>query len=934
MACDDTTKVHSTKPEVYSVEIVATPHQPYYELGDSVRLRYVVRDRDGRELGNIGATWDNPPETEVQAQGNQEFLFIKQGFFTWSVTLEAPYLLRASATLEVRRSPASIAITVDPERDLYGIGDHVTLGYIVKDRDGLEMGDVEVAWMNPSPQEVDFLGSQSFKFVQDGLFTWTAIVIDYPELKDSVSLRVDATGPALVIDYPERGDTILGGDADNLVTVIGSVHDGMGGVESVTIRTNILPITPVDLEENGSFTIPTAAVQGLNVVVIEATDYEGNTTSTSRAYHYSSDFFAFTEDTQGRDLLPDLHNARITDQALDRGSPIDDPPYDPCRFDAQGQYYCDEIRDLATLHELALNNLDFSELNPGREFNFPLFDEAWQFNIGNIEVKAIIEGDFDLDFVTTQLDVGVAKVEQMKSYDGGIHSRVSYYPTRGENGVETPGLEVDLGVTGALSFNVWLDLYEPDLQLLLCIAAWNICNDEHPHDCLGDYLLSCSSNPTPLASAVSSFDTPLLVKLASQSMHVDADLTIGLNQESREAEVALSNFTFDFDPGSMDVSALEDLTINIGTIQIAGRVIELGTYNFPTTFVSDMVEEMLEPLMNNFTPLVSALISEAFTCEDRESPVCFLIPFMKDMLDGFVVQADMDIRNPFERSAGEPLARTHLTTRRATLGFEADLGGKMAISARIDAERARNLEAHMDDDMLGLALSDGCLRGADGFAGYDVGEKTLQLAPAFDFINMGLYAIWYNGGMDLDLGAGAFELPADHGISDLVVQARMWLPPMLTGCASDTDSVVTGLGDLHLAVSMRLDGKDVYLAGFVSLMLPGQLTADSSGLGVIMNMEDDFSFFELEIERCTVNGLIADDDTREQVVSLVRNTLSRQLLEKLTGIGLDQLRELTPSYDISRFLRLPTDTAHLSIGGFEVHRDQTHTVLNGEFVRQ
>jgi len=501
--------------------------------------------------------------------------------------------------------------------------------------------------------------------------------------------------------------------------------------------------------------------------------------------------------------------------------------------------------------------------------------------------------------------------------------------------VETPGLEVALGMTGALSFRVWLDLYDPDLQLLLCVAAWNSCNDEPPYDCLGDYLLSCTHNPTPLASAVSSIDTPLLAKLSSQSMQVHADLDIGLNPDTREAEVALSDFLFDFAPASMDLSALEDVTINIGTIQIAGRIIDLGTWNFPTTFLSDIAEDMLEPLMNTFTPLVSALISESFTCDDRESPVCFLIPFMKDLLDGFEVEGDLDIRNPFDRSAAaEPLAATHLATQRTELGFLSGQGGTLTLSARIDAERARSIDSHSDDDMLGVALSDGCLSGEPGFAGYAIGQKSIQLAPAFDLINMALFAVWYNGGLDLDLGMGAFELPETWNIQDLVVQARMWLPPMLTACHSENEAVVTGLGDMHLAVSVRLNGKDVYLSGFASMLLPGRLVADSQGNSLVMNPGVDYSFYEFETERLTVNGLEPDAATREQVMDLVKNFIARQLLERLTGVGLAQTRELTPSYDISRFLLLPPESSYFTIGSLDVHRTGTHAVMNGEFLQR
>ena len=164
--------------------------------------------------------------------------------------------------------------------------------------------------------------------------------------------------------------------------------DGVSGpAVRLTLQVNAQAPIEVPILADGTFTWFAPAVFGLNLVQAELVDERENRITASRSFHYAGDFFSLDHDTQGRSMLESSLQVWLTDTALDRGTPGGAPPYDPCWFDA-GKYTCAEIRDLATVQELALNSLDFTALSPGSQFNFPLVDEAWHLKIGDLEIKA------------------------------------------------------------------------------------------------------------------------------------------------------------------------------------------------------------------------------------------------------------------------------------------------------------------------------------------------------------------------------------------------------------------------------------------------------------------------------------------------------------------------------------------------------------------
>ena len=927
VACDDP-KLSSWADNVWMVQIVVDPMKNQYEIGDVVTLSYVVLDRYGQRIDGIGATWENPAAQDVLAHGNQQFEFIKVGAFTWKVTLEPPFELSDSVTLNVPQIPSSVEITVDPDRPSYVVGDQVALDCLVRDQYDALMTGVDVTWQNPAPGGIQDDGNQNFTFIQEGLFTWICSLTADATVNDTRTLTVDGTGPVVVFEVPERGDTILKTGPDAQITVSGTVTDGASNVASLNIRTNAMAATAVTPGAGGGFSLVTPAVPGLNVVVAEAVDSVGNTSTTTRAYHYSSDFFAYQNDTQLRTLLDDILYALLTDQALDFGTP---PGYDPCDYDANDLYVCSEIRDVASLLELAVNNVDFSSALPGQQFTFPLVDEQWQFDINaDISVKARIEGDLELDFSFREIEPGLAKVEQLRSANGGLHAVISYSSYTDSQSVEHPGLNVDLGMTVTLTFEVFLDVTATDIptQLLMCAAGYLICDSNNI--CLSEYLESCVANPRPVAQCISDISTPQLIGFSMETMTADVDLDVGLDGTNKPY-VTLSDINVSLGQGDLDASVLESLNIHLCDFTVAGYTFPLGDYTLPVPFINDIVTAIIDPLLNLLKPFVETVLSEMFTCRGTEGPVCYVLPFLENLLGGFAVDKDLAIANPFDSSPNpQTVASIHLKTEHSRLEFSNGQGGDMDLAGRIDSTFNQVIETHMDDDILGIALADGCLLGSTGFAGYSLGSKPMQLAHALDMVNMGMFAIWHNGGMDLNLNTAAFNLP---GVTDLAVQLRMWLPPMLTSCGAQAEEVIAGAGDSHLTANWTHSGHAYVLHGYANLLVPADLTPDATGDGWAIALDNQSDFFEIEVTQLTVDGQKADQAARAYAVGFIKDEIAPRILDAWVQVGVAQLRELMPSYDISEFLGHTPGTDEIHIGNFDVHQDQNYAIGNGEFVQ-
>ena len=170
-------------------------------------------------------------------------------------------------------SPASLEISLsdtDVER-----GQGIIVTSLVLDQFGNEVDYPVDLWTDGAGTEVwgDFV-----RFHEEGIFMIYGAIPEYV-LEDSAGpVWVDSTGPQIRVTTPQRGAEIpsLAGPT---VSVTGSVSDPWTGVTAVTINGE-----PATLQAGGLFSYNMTPQQGLNEIVVEATDGDGNTSDHFQTY--------------------------------------------------------------------------------------------------------------------------------------------------------------------------------------------------------------------------------------------------------------------------------------------------------------------------------------------------------------------------------------------------------------------------------------------------------------------------------------------------------------------------------------------------------------------------------------------------------------------------------------------------------------------------
>ncbi|MFT5993961.1 MAG: hypothetical protein ACI82G_002966, partial [Bradymonadia bacterium] len=174
------------------------------------------------------------------------------------------------ALVEVRPAlPASLTLSLSPDRDVYSIGEVATLRYRVEDRFGNLVRNAPVSfWSLPL---VPAFGSGRYRFDREGEFELGLRVAPPTEgdvvLEASQVAVVNEVGPDIQCDAPFDGQMVDAAPGE-VVVFEGFVAD-VAGVDSVTV--NGVPATLDD----GVFRADVVARFGVNVVTIEAFDTFG-----------------------------------------------------------------------------------------------------------------------------------------------------------------------------------------------------------------------------------------------------------------------------------------------------------------------------------------------------------------------------------------------------------------------------------------------------------------------------------------------------------------------------------------------------------------------------------------------------------------------------------------------------------------------------------
>ncbi len=217
------------------------------------------------------------------------------------------------ATLEITPGlPASISMTPNPQKSVYGLGEVVQFSTIVQDEYGNRIPDAQVDFsVNPS---ADRFGRARWEFNTEDVYTVDAEVTGNTkggmDLTASAEITVNGEGPAIECENPADGSVVDAAPGDN-VKLTGNVDDGHA-VDSVSVDGS-----SVSVSGSGSFSTNLNTRYGINFVDVVATDEYGEENSRTCAFLVADNW----QDTQGLDsYLSDAVSLYLGQDALDDGN--------------------------------------------------------------------------------------------------------------------------------------------------------------------------------------------------------------------------------------------------------------------------------------------------------------------------------------------------------------------------------------------------------------------------------------------------------------------------------------------------------------------------------------------------------------------------------------------------------------------------------------
>ena len=217
------------------------------------------------------------------------------------------------ADLKVVADVASgLQLTLVPSKTNYRVGNQVKVGFTLVDKFGNPVPGGAITEPTVDPVEgVTQLETDPFQFQfgAEGVYTFSACVVDDAAKCDTIDAYCDGTAPLLVIEYPERAAMLTG---DRTVMVTGTVHDEVGGLAELTINGDL-----VSVKDDNTFEYPMDVVQGLNIIDAVATDIFGQKMRSMRSYLFSDVYYPAVPEDPDLSLIPNAARAYLDDKLLD-----------------------------------------------------------------------------------------------------------------------------------------------------------------------------------------------------------------------------------------------------------------------------------------------------------------------------------------------------------------------------------------------------------------------------------------------------------------------------------------------------------------------------------------------------------------------------------------------------------------------------------------
>ncbi len=355
--------VHADVP----VHLFAILDPPEVGAGGASEVTCVANDAYGNPIVNFPFSIDFSGDPDIKLTG----LYVtstKAGAHKVACVPETGdwnnYQLHPASLLVDPGPPALLQVQTVPAKQVYADSDKVQFLSVVKDAYGnvIPSATVTLAVTDPATGFV-VKDPQTVQFNVDAKYTVHLQVDQAPDISKDVQIVVDGTPPLLSIDYPNWGDTITGKPS---VQVTGTAADGTSGVAGLVLTPNFDPTAqkqPVlgSIDPNSglsSWASQVPARHGLNTAEVVATDLGGQTTTATRGYYYSGQYYP-------------------TDGAHPKDAPVKDgiQIFLGKDFIDDGVHDHNDPNDLATIIEIVLGSMDLNALLPPN------------LNQGGVEIK-------------------------------------------------------------------------------------------------------------------------------------------------------------------------------------------------------------------------------------------------------------------------------------------------------------------------------------------------------------------------------------------------------------------------------------------------------------------------------------------------------------------------------------------------------------------
>lgn len=593
----------------------------------------------------------------------------------------------------------------------------------------------------------------------------------------------------------------------------------------------------VEVGEDGHFEYSLMSRHGLNGIVVLASDTLGHAAKVTRGYYYSTKYLPVADEAAMVDLV--IPEAAMVFAGQEA---LDDGDHDPAHLD-----------DLATIVEVLLGGLDIPGMLGGMgPFQFDL-PGVVNVTLPIPGVDPALLGDLEIGVQVTDVTLGSPRLA-LKSRDGGLDTSISFSP-----------LSVGLKLT--LTLRTHLKVHNP---------------------------LDGKDYEIPMLAPSTSTTSRLTIGTLQVKMALDIEKLPGqpLSVQGRGFDVTLSDIQMD---------PLTGLVIDLGTVDIFGFQVALGTYDLSSLVggLNDLIANyVLDPLVNFITqplidllePLVTGLIGDA----------------VEQVLALLAIEQTIEIPPLL---GGQPIP-LDLKVDLSSVRFRAD-------GARLGLDLGVRTKKGVDRDPLGSILRDGCLRMDPDPPLFEFPpEPSLQAGVRYDFANEGLFMVWWTGLLSgpLDLSGLLGDL-GSLPISNVEVTPDLLLPPILDDC-NESGTTHLQVGDAYLDLKFQLLNADQHIGIWLQADISAQVVASGDEIGIRLDKVE-----YLEYEMYDIGGNMGD------LMGMVEGLLPA-LLDQVAG---QEFRFPVPPVDVGGLIPGLPQGAMIQLGNLSSSSAHGVLTIGGDF---